>query len=67
MHSLSDTNLFSETVKDGGIEGRAWASGGYGGSRTWALPAGGTLGFGLDGNYLREVLRGRTLGNVSGP
>jgi hypothetical protein len=46
MHSLSDTNLFSETVKGGGIWGRVWAIGGYGDSGTWGLPAGGTLGFG---------------------
>ena len=41
-----------------------WASGGYGDSRTWALPAGGTLGFGQGGNYLGEVLEGRALGTV---
>jgi hypothetical protein len=39
----------------------------HGDSRTWALPAGGTLGFGQGGNYLGAVLGGRTLGNVSGP
>jgi hypothetical protein len=33
-------------------------------SRTWYLPAGGTLGFGQVGNYLGEVLEGRTLGTV---
>jgi hypothetical protein len=65
MHSLSDTNLFPETVKDGGAGGRVWASGGHGDSCACALPAGGTLGFGQVGNYLGEVLRCRTLGALS--
>ena len=39
---------------------------GYGGSRTWYLPAGSTLGFGQGGNYLGEVLKGRTLGHEKG-
>ena len=65
MHSLSDTIPFSETVNDQGVGGRAWATGGVRGSSAWALPAGGTLGFGQGGNYLGEVLRGRTLGALS--
>jgi hypothetical protein len=34
------------------------------GNHIWTLPAGSTLGFGYGGNYLGEVLRGRTLGTV---
>lgn len=33
---------------------------------SWALPAGGTLGFGLVGNDLGAVLEGRTLGHEKG-
>ena len=63
MLILCDANPFPETVNDEGVGGGMdqW---GYGGSHTWTLPAGGTLGFGYGGNYLGEVLEGRALGTV---
>jgi hypothetical protein len=64
MHILSDTNHFSETVNDEGVGGRVRAMAPPWDSRTWYLPAGGTLGFGQVGNQLGAVLRGRTLGTV---
>ena len=67
MHSLNDTNPFPETVKDEGVGGGYGPVGGMGIVVLGLCQRGGTLRFGLVGNYLGAVLEGRTLGNVSGP